>query len=73
MRGITNVEDVVFGLGEDLSRLRSGEISVAQAKASADLAQQYMAGIRLMIKARKSLEEQTVAVGIGTNKDKESL
>ena len=60
---VSSIEDIISGLGEDLSKLRSGDISLSQARVSADLAKQYMSGVRLMIKARKSLEGASVVVG----------
>lgn len=60
---ITRVEDVIAGLAKDLSDLREGNISVSHARVSAALAKEYMAGIRLMMRARKSLEDASVSIG----------
>lgn len=53
----TGLETVVLGIAEDLAALRSGKISVKDAEVRAQLAKQYMNGVRLVLNARKSLEQ----------------
>ena len=48
---------VVFGIADDLVLLRAGKISVKDAQTRALLAKQYMNGVRLVLNARKSLED----------------
>jgi hypothetical protein len=52
------VQGMILGLAGDLADLRSGKISVEDARTRAELAKQYFNGLRLMINARKSLENE---------------
>jgi len=53
-----SLETIVRGLADDLTALRSGSISIKDAQARAELAKQYMNGVRLVLNARNSLESQ---------------
>ena len=57
-----SVEAIVAGLISDLDNLRAGKISISQARASADLGKQVFAGLRVMIQARKSIENTSIPV-----------
>lgn len=52
-----SLEAIVRGVADDLIALRKGAISIQDAQARAQLAKQYMNGARLIINARRSLEE----------------
>ncbi|MDE1914684.1 MAG: hypothetical protein KGJ57_04380 [Sphingomonadales bacterium] len=52
-----SLDVIVQGIAQDLTDLRSGKISVKDAQARALLAKQYMNGVRLVLNARKSLEQ----------------
>jgi hypothetical protein len=51
-----SLDAVVKGIAEDLVALREGKISIKDAQARALLVKQYMNGVRLVINARRSLE-----------------
>lgn len=52
-----SLDMIVRGIADDLTALRAGRISIKDAQARALLAKQYMNGVRLVINARKSLED----------------
>ena len=52
-----SLDSIVKGIADDLIALRAGRISIKDAQARALLAKQYMNGVRLVINARKSLED----------------
>lgn len=56
------LDDVIHGLNEDLHDLRAGKISVAQARASAELARQLLRGVHYVIQARRFLEGNAEAL-----------
>lgn len=53
-----NLETVIQGIADDIGELRLGHITVEDAKVRAELAKQFMNGIRLVIHAQKYLEER---------------
>lgn len=53
-----NIESVVQGIADDIRELRAGKISVEDARVRAELAKQFMNGIRLVINAQRFLEER---------------
>ena len=53
-----DLETVINGLASDLEALRAGRISVADARARAEMAKQLMNGVRLVISGQKYLEER---------------
>lgn len=53
-----SMDDVINGIASDLADLRSGTITVEQARVRAELAKQYLAGVRLVFTAQKFLQEQ---------------
>tara|TARA_R110002167_G_scaffold42512_4_gene129110 strand:- start:1165 stop:1398 length:234 start_codon:yes stop_codon:yes gene_type:complete len=57
------IEGVVLGIARDLSELRNGKISVQDAHARAELAKQYMNGIRMIVNAQKFLLERSRHIG----------
>lgn len=57
---------IVKGIADDLVALRAGQISIKDAQARALLAKQYMNGVRLVINARRSLENDARPAAIGT-------
>ena len=59
--GPINFEQIITGLANDLKALRRNEISIQQARASAELGKQIFAGARIMISARKMLEQEAVS------------
>ncbi|MGW8203017.1 hypothetical protein ACWGM0_10775 [Sphingomonas bisphenolicum] len=60
-----SLDMIVRGIADDLLALRAGTISIKDAQARALLAKQYMNGVRLVINARKSLEETARPAAIG--------
>lgn len=52
-----SLDAIVKGIADDLVALREGRISIKDAQARALLAKQYMNGVRLVINARRSLED----------------
>jgi hypothetical protein len=63
-----SLDAIVKGIADDLIALREGKISIKDAQARALLAKQYMNGVRLVINARRSLEEGALpakAIGAG--------
>lgn len=57
-----SLDAVVSGLATDLELLRAGRISVADARARAEMAKQIMNGVRLVINAQKFLERNLTSV-----------
>jgi len=57
-----DIESIIGGLVKDMNSLRSGDISVTQARASADLGRQVFAGIRVMLQARRVLDNEAINV-----------
>jgi hypothetical protein len=55
----------VRGVADDLVALRKGEISIKDAQTRALLAKQYMNGVRLVMNARRSLENAAKPAMIG--------
>ncbi len=53
-----SLDTVVSGLADDLAALRAGEISIEDARVRAELAKQFMNGIRLFINAQRYLEDR---------------
>lgn len=53
-----SLETVIQGLSEDLAALRSGKISVDDARVRAELAKQVFNGVRLVVSAQKYLSQQ---------------
>lgn len=51
-----SLDSIVKGIADDLIALREGRISIKDAQARAELAKQYMNGVRLVMNARRSLE-----------------
>ena len=51
-----SLDKVILGLADDLDELRSGRISIEDARVRAELAKQLMNGVRLVVNARKYLE-----------------
>lgn len=60
-----SLESIVKGIADDLVALRKGEISIKDAQARALLAKQYMNGVRLVMNARRSLENAAKPAMIG--------
>lgn len=52
-----SLDAIVKGIADDLIALRAGAISIKDAQTRALLAKQYMNGVRLVINARRSLED----------------
>jgi hypothetical protein len=50
-----SLDEVIKGLADDLAKLRTGEISVPEAIARAQLARQYFNGLRIVVSASKFL------------------
>ncbi|GLV21955.1 hypothetical protein TomMM35A_18080 [Sphingobium sp. TomMM35A] len=61
-----SLDMIVKGIADDLVALRAGQISIKDAQARALLAKQYMNGVRLVINARRSLENDARPAAIGT-------
>lgn len=53
-----SIELVIQGTADDLRDLRSGKIGVEDARVRAELAKQFMNGVRVMMNAQKFLEER---------------
>lgn len=60
-----SLDAIVKGLAQDLVDLRAGKISIKDAQTRALLAKQYMNGVRIVLNARRSLEENAKPIGIG--------
>ncbi|WP_145204229.1 hypothetical protein [Sphingobium sp. B2] len=60
-----SLDMIVRGIADDLIALRAGNISIKDAQARALLAKQYMNGVRLVMNARKSLEDGARPAAIG--------
>lgn len=58
MEQALNLEAVLAGIAKDLQDLRDGRISFQQANAAADLAKQFMNGVRMVVVTRQHLERQ---------------
>lgn len=63
-----SLDMIVRGIADDLVALRAGRISIKDAQARSMLAKQYMNGVRLVINARKSLEDGARPAAIGAPK-----
>jgi hypothetical protein len=50
-----SVEAMIGGLADDLAALRGGQISVEDARVRAELAKQFLNGVRLVVNAQKFL------------------
>ena len=61
-----DLEAVIKGLAQDLEALRAGTITKDDARVRADLAKQIMNGIRLVVTARKYLQEAAKLIGADT-------
>jgi len=59
------LDAVILGLAGDLDALRSGSISVEDARVRADLAKQIFNGVRMVVNARKVLEDRAIALPAG--------
>lgn len=57
-----SLDSIVKGIADDLIALREGRISIKDAQARAELAKQYMNGVRLVMNARRSLESSAKPV-----------
>lgn len=60
------LDAVIDGLAGDLVALRSGQISVPDALARAELAKQIFNGLRLVISGRRMLEKDARQIGSTT-------
>lgn len=67
-----SLDAIVKGIADDLVALRAGRISIKDAQARALLAKQYMNGVRLVINARKSLEDGARPAAISSGRGKEA-
>lgn len=54
---------MILGLKADLIALREGRISVAHARAAAEVARQYMRGVHYIIQASRFLEVGARSIG----------
>ena len=57
-----SMESMINGIACDLQDLREGKISIQDARVRADLAKQFINGIRMIITARNSLEQNAKPV-----------
>lgn len=64
-----SMDDVINGVAADLAELRAGTITVENARVRAELAKQYLAGVRLVVQAQKFLQEQAKPIGLGAEVD----
>jgi len=64
-----SMDDVINGIAADIAELRSGAITVENARVRAELAKQYLAGVRLVVQAQKYLQENAKPIGVGTSGD----
>jgi hypothetical protein len=58
-----SLDEVINGIAVDLADLRAGRITIEDARVRAELAKQYLAGIRMVVSARKYLEESAKLIG----------
>ncbi len=58
-----NLRDIIGGLAQDLSDLREGKISPAEAHARATIAKQIWNGARIYLQAIKTIESKAKPVG----------
>ncbi|KHQ50576.1 hypothetical protein [Mameliella alba] len=58
-----NLRDIIAGLAQDLTDLRSGKISPAEAQARAAVAKQIWNGARIYLQAIKTIEARAKPVG----------
>jgi hypothetical protein len=58
-----NLETVIQGIADDITALRAGQISIDDARTRAELAKQFMNGVRLVINAQKYLEDRARLIG----------
>ncbi len=52
-----SMDDVINGLASDLQELRDGKITIENARVRAEMAKQYLSGVRLVVTAQKFLQE----------------
>jgi hypothetical protein len=51
------MEEIINGIAQDLRDLRAGTISIEDARVRAELAKQLLGGVRIVVTARKHLQE----------------
>lgn len=61
-----NLETVIQGIADDIAALRGGHISVDDARVRAELAKQFMNGVRLVINAQRFLEDRAKLAALST-------
>lgn len=52
-----SMDDVINGIASDLQELRDGKITIENARVRAEMAKQYLSGVRLVVTAQKFLQE----------------
>jgi hypothetical protein len=58
-----DLNQILKGLAGDLKALRGGEISVQQARVRAELAREFLRGVRLLVEAEKFISVRALPVG----------
>lgn len=61
--GALNIVGITSGILDDLDKLRSGEISVSDARARADLARQALRAVGYVLQAQKLLSDAALQIG----------
>lgn len=58
-----SLEAMINGLAGDLKDLRAGKISVEDARVRAELAKQFLNGVRLVVSAQKFIAQSAKRIG----------
>lgn len=57
------LDEMITGIASDLVSLRAGGITIEDARVRAEMAKQYLAGVRMIVTARKYLQENARLIG----------